>query len=163
MKIKSQILKIIVFAFVVFSLSFIFPEVSYAAVDVAITNDKKSGEFTVPATTESGVIFENKTGQEVTVFLTASGEWSLYDSGDNFVGANGDQNFPHQADVKFSQFVPASLVAINKDRGEYEVGLQGAFSIEKDGNAIFLINDIPGAYKDNRGEIQVVWSDHSEL
>ena len=139
----------------------LFPQVSYAATGDAITSDKRSGEFTVSATTEPGVIFENKTGQEVTVFFKASGEWSLYPSGDNLVGPNGDQNFPHKADVKFLNFVPASLVAVNKDRGESEIGVQGAISIAKDGNAILVMNDIPKKYGDNRGEVQVVWSDHA--
>lgn len=161
MKIKNYIQKIIALASVVLTLSFVFSPASYASPTLgdAITDTVTSGEFDVGAKAEDGILFKNETGHEQTVHFTATGEWSMYSSGDDrFIGPNGDQNFDHPADVVHPEFVPGSLITDNEGRGTYEAGVETSFSIAQDGSAIFLMNDIPGKYGDNRSSLTVSWN-----
>lgn len=180
MKIFSYIQKGIALALVVFSLSFIYQEFSYAAdigvsvttsgvsiaqanVGDSITSDKRSGQFSVPANLEQGVLLVNQTNEEVSVEVTVDPKqtWSAGPDTPNGVNAEGYPNWPQQETMKYPGYTAFALVAVNNSDPDdiRQIGVASGFTLPASPNGAFsfLMNDKSGLYNDNNGSLTVNW------
>jgi len=134
-----------------------------------VTNDQRSGKFSVPANLETGVALTNKTNQEVKVTISTEGTWNVSNEIKN-LDANGlDPKYLPSDFLKYLQApekTPFSLIAISQDKNQplvYKVGTKSELKLPSGATYSFLANDIrsavaPDSYKDNSGSITVQWS-----
>jgi hypothetical protein len=129
-----------------------------------VSNDRKSGEFTVPANLEDGAPFVNQTGKEVNISFSATGEWTFGPiEGDNDDhgphGANGHPNFPRQNVMKYPDYVTFSLLAVNPAWNTvYQAGVQTRLTVPPGATLQFLSNDQTGWYAGNKGSLTIQWT-----
>ncbi len=132
----------------------------------SVTYEQNSGQFSVPAQSETGVTFTNKTNKEVKLSVSTEGTWSLGSSFPSLDAKGFPQTYlgEYAAGLKYPDKAASSLLAINAGTNPpsvIPVGTKNEITLAPNGVLTFVNNDIVSPksfYADNTGTITVKWS-----
>jgi hypothetical protein len=136
----------------------------------SVPGDSYSGELSVYANVEdegSLANFVNVSGRPITLRIDAQGMWNYGRPAEyqTAVDANGRPSGPiHNARFKScsgQEIPPAALVAFKNGLYNPEVvgfGKELTISLQPGEKVFFIINDEPGLYHDNSGNLTLRWS-----
>jgi hypothetical protein len=145
-----------------------FAQTTTANTGNQVTNDLRTGQFSVPANLDAGVNFTNQIKQEVSVTFSTEGTWSVSkdNKGLQNLSANGFASSYLGETAKYLKYPNTnafSLLAVNKNSNPptiYQVGGQSTITLAPGATLTFFINETTqtDTYNDNTGSIIVKWS-----
>ena len=120
-----------------------------------IVTDQTKGNFVVDART-SGATFENRSDNAATFVFRAQGEWSFAPGG-TLLGPSGTTS-PAPANFLLPGANSFELVMKRGDGKYAHIGDGGEVTLAPREVISFAMNDVAGAFSDNRGWLTVDWS-----
>ena len=118
-----------------------------------------NGQLTIPCSAETGIEFTNTQSGDVTFKFTPSGSFSAASFLPDCTAA-GMKDFKYQSVMTYPNNTSFALLAVDKKTNTVvaEVGQETTLVVKPGETLIFIINDVPGCYYDNTGDITVNWS-----
>lgn len=142
--------------------------------EIVVKPAQTTGQFEVPSNSPTGVEITNTQTKEVSYTFTPSGTWipGKREEGFSEVTAAGvkgmspelqkpwnDSLKELQKSLKYPNNTAFSLVAVNKKTGEVtEVDKETTIVVKPGETLVFVVNDFPPDYGDNKGTLTVKWS-----